>query len=74
MPLKTNHLERFRLISLVWTLGEHSSTEHTEQIWLQSFDFEMITLFCPFGMANGRAVPRVFFYFSQLNNCDFTMF
>ena len=61
MPLKTNYLEHFKLISLAWTLEEHSCTEQKEQICIQYFDFEVITLFCPFEMANGRAVPGVFF-------------
>ena len=33
MPLKTNYLEHFGLISLAWTLEEHSCTEHKEQIY-----------------------------------------
>ena len=41
MPLKTNYLEHFKLISLAWALGEHSSMEQTNKQKYQFFRFEM---------------------------------
>ena len=45
-------MEFFGLISLVWPLGAHSSTEQTKEIYFQPLDFEMISLFYLFG--NGK--------------------